>query len=50
MAQGTVLEIIVTYYRLKRKKELREAAGKKLTADEQKALDGIYYFLRILPF
>lgn len=50
MAQGTVLEIIVTYYRLKRKKELREAAGKKLTADEQKSLDGIYYFLRILPF
>lgn len=50
MPQGTVLEIIVTYYRLKRKKELRRAEGKELTAEEQKALDGIYYFLRVLPY
>ena len=49
MPQGTILEIIITYYRLMRRKELKEQDGKHLTLDEQSALDGVYYFLRVLP-
>lgn len=50
MAQGTILETIISYYRLTRKKEQLEAQGRKLTAHEEDKLKRIYYLLRVIPY
>lgn len=50
MPQGTILEVIINYYRLTRKKADYEAQGKRMTERDEEKLKNVYYFLRVLPY
>jgi hypothetical protein len=50
MPQGTILEIIINYYRLTRKKADYEAQGKRMTERDEERLKNVNYFLWVLPY
>ena len=50
MPQGTILETIINFYRLTRKREILAAQGKQLSAYDQDRMRDVEYLLRVIPY
>lgn len=50
MPQGAILEVIINYFRLTRRKAEYEKQGKHLSDHDEKKLKNVEYFLRIIPY
>lgn len=50
MPQGAILEVIINYFRLTRRKAEYEKQGKPLSDHDEKKLKNVEYFLRIIPY
>lgn len=50
MPQGVILELIINYYRLTRRKTEYELQGRHLTEYDQRKLENTKYLLRIVPY